>query len=166
MRRRFQAAFPYRGTVQIGPRFGHLHQQLPGGTAIARVQLPHREVGTQRFVVLGKRQLQFRRNRTAVHSGIPLGREAPAQYASGKPLEVGQEGLRLPAGPETPLFDALPEQPLTFNVPAVQNRARLYERVGGHHQSGRLDEAEPLQVVPDLCGQPLRHRSYPVSGQR
>ena len=29
-----------------------------------------------------------------------------------------------------------------------------------------LDEAEPLESVPDLCGQALRHRGYSVSGRR
>ena len=155
-----------RRPVEVRLGRNHLHEQLPPRSALDRIAFLHREVGAKRLVVLGERDFERLGDWSLIGSGVSLGREAPAQDAPGERLEVGQAGLTLSVLREGPLLHAFRKQALAFNVPPVENRARLFERVGGHNQPGRLDEAEPFEMVPDLSGRPPTHGPQPVSGQR
>ena len=81
-------------------------------------------------------------------------------------LKVRQIRLWLAVRIDSPLLNAFLEQFLALDIPPVQDRARLDECVGGHDQPGRLYEAEPFEVVPDLRRELLGHPRHPVFGHR
>ena len=166
LRRCFETASLEDHVVQGSPRLQHLDQQLPRGPAFGWIPLPYGKVGTEGLAVFRKRELQLLGNRSGIRAGIPLWREAPTQHAPGEFLEIGQKRLRLAVWAGITLLDAVLEQFLAFDIPPVQDRTRLYERVGGHNQPGRLNEPEPFQVVPDLWRELLGHSRHPVSGHR
>ena len=166
MRRRFETASLVDHSVQVCPRLQYLHQQLPRGAAFGWIPLDHGKVGTQGLAVFRKCKFHFLGNRSGIGAGIPLGRETPAQHAPGEILEIGQERLRLAVWAGGTLLNTVLEPFLAFDIPAVQDCARLDERVGGYDQSGRLNESEPFQMVPDLRRELLGHPRHPVSGHR
>ena len=62
-----------------------------------------------------------------------------------------------------PLYHALLQPSVPFDVPSVEDRTRFDQCRGGHDQPGRPDESEPFQVSGDM-GVGLRHGGAELLG--
>ncbi len=150
------------GAVEILARLEHPHQQLPGNAALGSIQLAHRVIRPQRLAIHRQRHLELGGNRRLRHAGVTLGRETPAQHLLGEGAEVRQPGNLPLLRPEDALLDTAAQKILPRGVAAVEDRSGAHQRRRRHHQAGRLDEADPLEVVAD-GGVELRHPSSQLS---
>ena len=140
--RHLQAAGAASHTVEVPAGLDHLDQELPRRRVLARVGLPHGEVGTQQLPALLQRRLQLRRNRDVVGPRVALRREVPAEHRRGERPKVRQPRFRLAVKTESTFADA---GPLLFRT-ARENRAGAHQGRRGHQEAGRPDEADPLQA--------------------
>ncbi len=62
-------------------------------------------------------------------------------------LEVCDQGNRIFLRIEGPLHDALAQPPLPLAVATIENRAHADQRRCGDDEPGRLDEADPLEMI-------------------
>ena len=142
-----QPAGAGRRAVELLPGGQHLHQQLPRRLAVAGVAFAHREVGAQGLAVVWQRQREFFRDRRLFsEAGVAPGREAPAEHRGGELAEVADVCGGLPVGSELAFLGAAGEQRLPVGILAVDERARLEQRRRRHHQTVRLDVAQPFQM--------------------
>ena len=155
-------------SVQVRPRLQHLDQHLPRGAAFGWIPLSYGKVGAEGLAVFRKRKLQFLGNRMRSRfQHTPWAKNSSpirAMRTSSKVRTGDGSGSR--SGSRITLLDAILEKFLALDISTIQDRACLDERVGRHNQAGRLDEAEPFQVVPYLRRELLSHPRHPVSGHR
>jgi len=156
--RHLQAAGATRDAVEVLAGIEHPDQKLPGRRVRPGVALPHREVRTQHLSAFVQRGLQLRRDRAVAGPGIPLRREVPAEHRRGERPEVRQPRFRLAVGMEPAFVGARAQQPLAFRV-VRKNRAGADQGRRRHHEAGRPDEADPLQVGVDVRVA-FRHRLH------
>ena len=117
----------------------------------------YREVGAQDLASFCEHGFEIGRNGRFVRTRVAGGREVPSEHRRGEGAKVRQPGLgvRSAVGRITlAILHTSAKQVLTLGVASVQYRPCLDERRCGDNESGRTDEADPLQVGRDLRVEP------------
>ena len=143
--RHLQAAGTAGNAVEVLAGLDDLDDELPRGRVSPGVALAYRKVGTQHLPAFLQWRLQLRRDRVLGSSGVALRREVPAEHRRGERPEIRQPRLRLAVGMEAPFGDRGPQQSLPFRI-TRENRPGADQGRCRHHEAGRPDEADPLQV--------------------